>query len=151
MNIDHMALIWLVILVVLLIIEVLTLNLTTIWFAGGAVVALVATYFKVDFSVQVVLFLAVSLLVLFLLRPSVVKKYNSKLVQTNARALIGQKASVIETINNDEATGVAVINGQEWSARAKEDDMIIEAGNKATVIDIQGVKLILSNKKEEIE
>ena len=149
MNSDHMVLIWLVVLVVLLLIEVLTLNLTTIWFAGGAVIALISTYFKAEFPVQVVLFLATSLLVLFLLRPSVVKRYNSKLVQTNSRSLIGQYAKVSETVNNDEAKGVAIVNGQEWTARAKEDDMIIEVGSKAEIVDIQGVKLILSYKKEE--
>lgn len=146
---DHMAFLWLVILVVLLLIEIMTLNLTTIWFAGGALIALIAAFIGVPFPVQIIIFIVVSCVVLFLLRPSVVKRYNSGLTKTNASSLIGKEAKVIETVNNDEMTGIAIVNGQEWTARAVEDDMIIEKGQKANIIEIKGVKLILSNKKED--
>jgi membrane protein implicated in regulation of membrane protease activity len=149
MNMDHMAFVWLVLLVVLLLVEVMTLNLTTIWFAGGSLIALILAFIGVPFNIQAISFVVVSLVVLFLLRPSVVKRYNSSLTQTNVGALVGAEAKVIETINNDEMTGKAIINGQEWTARAIEDDMIIEKDQKAKVVEIKGVKLILSNKKED--
>lgn len=149
MNMDHMAFVWLVLLVVLLLVEVMTLNLTTIWFAGGSLIALILAFIGVPFNIQAISFVVVSLVVLFLLRPSVVKRYNSSLTKTNVGALVGAEAKVIETINNDEMTGKAIINGQEWTARAIEDDMIIEKDQKAKVVEIKGVKLILSNKKED--
>ena len=141
--------IWLIVLVAMLVIEMATLSLTTIWFAGGALVAIIASMFGAKISLQVFIFLAVSLLILFLLRPSAVKYFNGKRTKTNVSSLIGLEAKVLETVNNDNMTGKAVVNGQEWTARAVKDDMIIEKGEKASIVDIKGVKLILNNIKEE--
>ena len=141
--------IWLIVLVAMLIIEMATLSLTTIWFAGGALVAIIASMFGAKISLQVFIFLAVSLLILFLLRPSAVKYFNGKRTKTNASSLIGHEAKVLETVDNDNMTGKAIVNGQEWTARAVKDDMIIEKGEKASIVDIKGVKLILNNIKEE--
>ena len=141
--------IWLIVLVAMLVIEMATLSLTTIWFAGGALVAIIASMFGAKISLQVFIFLAVSLLILFLLRPSAVKYFNGKRTKTNVSSLIGLEAKVLETVDNDNMTGKAVVNGQEWTARAVKDDMIIEKGEKASIVDIKGVKLILNNIKEE--
>lgn len=141
--------IWLIVLVAMLVIEMATLSLTTIWFAGGALVAIIASMFGAKISLQVFIFLAVSLLILFLLRPSAVKYFNCKRTKTNASSLIGLEAKVLETVDNDNMTGKAIVNGQEWTARAVKDDMIIEKGEKASIVDIKGVKLILNNIKEE--
>lgn len=140
---------WLIVLVVMLVIEMATLSLTTIWFAGGALVAIIASSFGAKLSLQAFIFLAVSLLILFLLRPSAVKYFNGKRTKTNASGLIGLEAKVLETVDNDNMTGKAVVNGQEWTARAVKDGMIIEKGEKASIVDIKGVKLILNNIKEE--
>lgn len=141
--------IWLIVLVAMLVIEMATLSLTTIWFAGGALVAIIASMFGAKISLQVFIFLAVSLLILFLLRPSAVKYFNGNRTKTNASSLIGLEAKVLETVDNDNMTGKAIVNGQEWTARAVKDDMIIEKGEKASIVDIKGVKLILNNIKEE--
>lgn len=141
--------IWLIVLVAMLVIEMATLSLTTIWFAGGALVAIIASMFGAKISLQVFIFLAVSLLILFLLRPSAVKYFNGKRTKTNVSSLIGLEAKVLETVDNDNMTGKAIVNGQEWTARAVKDDMIIEKGEKASIVDIKGVKLILNNTKEE--
>ena len=140
---------WLIVLVVMLVIEMATLSLTTIWFAGGALVAIISSMCGAKVSLQIFIFLAVSLLILFLIRPSAVKYFNGKRTKTNASSLIGLEAKVLETVNNDSMTGKAVVNGQEWTARAVKDDMTIEKGEKATIVDIKGVKLILNNIKEE--
>jgi len=145
----NMTIIWLLALVILLIVEFLTLNLTTIWFAGGALVAIIATELGASLMVQVIVFLAVSFLVLFLLRPSVTRYYNSKREKTNVSALIGKEAKVTETVNNKENTGVAIINGQEWTARSKNDEEIIEVNTWAVVKEITGVKLILEKKNNK--
>ena len=147
----NMTMVWLLALVLLLIIEFLTLSLTTIWFAGGALIALIATECGAPVVVQVIVFLAVSFLVLFLLRPSAVRYYNSKREKTNVNALIGKEAKITETVNNRENTGVAIINGQEWTARAKYDNDILEVGTWAFIEEITGVKLILSKKENKEE
>ena len=143
------VMIWLIVFVLMLVIEMATLSLTTIWFAGGALAALIASGLGAKFIVQVFIFLAVSILVLFLLRPSAIKHFNKSRTKTNVDRFIGLEAKVIETVDNDNMKGKAIINGQEWTARAIRDDMIIEAGEKATIVEIKGVKVILNNKKEE--
>ena len=140
---------WLIVLVVMLVIEMATLSLTTIWFAGGALVAIIASMCGAKVSLQIFIFLAVSILILFLIRPSAIKYFNGKRTNTNASGLIGLEAKVLETVDNDSMTGKVVVNGQEWTARAVKDGMIIEKGEKASIVDIKGVKLILNNIKEE--
>ena len=133
----------------MLIAEFITLGLTTIWFAGGALAAIIATELGAPIAVQIIVFLAVSLVVLFLLRPKAVSYFNNKRERTNADSLIGTEAKIIETVNNKENTGKAIINGQEWTARAKDDNDVFEVDSWVKVEAISGVKLILTNNKEE--
>ena len=147
----NMTAFWLLALVVLLVIEFLTLSLTTIWFAGGALVTAFVAEFGAPPVVQVVVFLAGSLTVLFLLRPSAVRLYNGKRQKTNVSALIGQEAKITETVNNKENTGVATINGQEWTARSKDSSEVLEVDTWAVIEEISGVKLILKKKDNKEE
>lgn len=142
---------WLIALAIFIVIEIITLGLTTIWFAGGALVAFIASIFGVDLLVQVIIFAAVSVILLYFTRPIAVKYVNNKTVKTNYESLIGQEARVLTTIDNFHSEGSADLNGQEWSARAKNDKEIIEPNTKVTVVDIVGVKLIVEVKKEELE
>lgn len=139
---------WLILFVVLLIIEILTLGLTTIWFAGGALVAFILAFVGFDLPVQIIVFLLVSILLLVLTRPVAIKFFNKERQKTNAESLIGQKAVVIEKIDTLHGVGRAEVNGMEWSAKADEAGQIIEAGEIVVIEGIQGVKLIV--KKEEI-
>lgn len=138
---------WLILFVVLLVIEICTLGLTTVWFAGGALVAWVLALLKVSLPIQVIVFLIISIALLVLTRPIVMKKFNRKREQTNAERLIGQIAVVTEQIDNIHATGVVVVGGLEWSARTKEPDVIIEKDKIVIVEEIQGVKLIVTEKE----
>lgn len=138
---------WLILFVVLLVIEICTLGLTTVWFAGGALVAWVLALLKVSLPIQVIVFLIISIALLVLTRPIVMKKFNRKREQTNAERLIGQIAVVTEQIDNIHATGVVVVGGLEWSARTKEPDVIIEKDKIVIVEKIQGVKLIVKEKE----
>lgn len=138
---------WLILFVVLLVIEICTLGLTTVWFAGGALVAWVLALLKVSLPIQVIVFLIISIALLVLTRPIVMKKFNRKREQTNAERLIGQIAVVTEQIDNIHATGVVVVGGLEWSARAKDSDVIIEKDKIVIVEEIQGVKLIVTEKE----
>lgn len=141
---------WLIAFVILVGIEVATMALTTIWFAGGAFVAFLLSLLGVGLEIQLGVFVVVSFLLLFLTRPFASKYVNSHTVKTNADSLIGKEARVIDEINNDMGTGVAVVNGQEWTARAAADSEIYAAGTKVWIKAIQGVKLIVTTSKEDI-
>ena len=139
---------WLILFVVLLIIEIFTMGLTTIWFAGGALVAFIMAFIGFELPVQIIVFLLVSILLLVLTRPIAIKFFNQERQKTNAESLIGQKAVVLDTIDTIHGTGRVEVNGMEWSAKVDEDAHIIEAGEIVVIEGIQGVKLIV--KKEEV-
>ena len=103
-------LIWLGILALLLVVEAITAGLTTIWFAGGALVAAIACYAGANLTVQILLFLCVSLVLLIFTRPLAMKYFNKETIQTNANSLIGKKAVVIQEIDNLAQTGQVRIN-----------------------------------------
>ena len=133
---------WLAIVVVMAIIEIITLGLTTIWFAGGALVAFIASLFGAGFVIQVVLFVAVSVSLLAATRPLAVKYLNKNMESTNAESLIGKLAVVKEEIDNLNARGHVSVNGQEWTARAGEAKVITE-GVTVEIVEISGVKLLV--------
>lgn len=143
------AVYWLIAFVVLLGIEAMTMALTTIWFAGGALVAFVLALFGINIQVQLAVFVIVSFVLLFFTRPFALKYVNRNTVKTNMDSLIGRSARVTATINNTEGKGAAVLNGQEWTARALEDDRIYPVGTMVEVKEIRGVKLIVSENQEE--
>ena len=139
------AVYWLIASAVFLLIEILTLGLTSIWFAGGAVVAAIAALFGVPFLVQM-LFIVVTCLLFALTRPVAKRYLNNRVQKTNTDALIGQTALVKETINNMESKGYVQLNGQDWTARSAEAGEIIPAGCEVVVKEIQGVKLIVERE-----
>ena len=143
-----MTVFWLVITVVLVVIELLTMGLTTVWFAGGALVATIAALFHAPFALQIILFLIVSALLLFFTRPLAVKYFNKDRVRTNAESLVGRQAIVISEIDNLQGIGQFNVGGMEWSARTKADDVKLPVGTVTTVLAINGVKLIVVERKE---
>ncbi len=138
---------WLILFVVLLIIEILTMGLTTVWFAGGALVAFILAFAGFELPVQIIVFLLVSILLLVLTRPIAIQFFNKEREKTNVDSLIGQKAIVLETIDTLHGTGRVEVNGMEWSAKVEDPTAVIEAGVVVSIEGIQGVKLIV--KKEE--
>ena len=138
---------WLLIFVVLLVIEILTMGLTTIWFAGGALAAFAAGILGMGIIVQIIVFVIVSLVLLFLTRPYAVKYFNKDREKTNVEGLIGQQAVVTEEIDTLQAKGVAVVGGVEWSARTREPDGLIAKDTVVVIEEIQGVKLIVKAKE----
>ena len=140
--------IWLAILEVLLVTEEITAGLTTIWFAGGALVAAVASYFGAGLITQLMLLLCVSLVLLIFTRPAAVKFMNKGVTKTNAESLIGRKAVVIQTIDNLAQTGQVRISDIEWMARTSSDGIVIPEKAVVIVKEIQGVKLIVEEVQE---
>lgn len=140
---DEMIIFWLVLLIVMIVIEVPTLGLTTIWFAGGALIAVLASLLGAPVWLQIILFFAVSLLLLFFTRPVAVKYFNRDRVKTNVESMVGRQAIVISEIDNIQGIGQVTVSGQEWSARSCDDKMRIPAGAVVDVVAINGVKLVV--------
>jgi membrane protein implicated in regulation of membrane protease activity len=136
--------IWLGLVIVFCIFEACTTSLTTIWFAGGAMVAFVLALFKVPEWIQMVVFVVVSVALLVLTRSFVMKILKVGTAKTNIDSLIGQKATVITDIDNSKDVGMVVVKGQKWSAKSKEFDLVIPEGTIVEVTEVVGVKLIVS-------
>lgn len=137
---------WLLLTAALLLIEALTAGLTTIWFAGGAVAALICTFLGAPVWLQTGVFAAVSLLLLLVTRP-LAKKYMRKgSGATSLDRMIGQEVLVTEKIDNIRGTGEVQLDGQFWMARSVDNDQTIEKGEIAMIRAIQGVKLIVGKR-----
>ena len=145
---EQMEIIWLALTAVLLIIEIVTLGLTTIWFAAGALFAFFAALLGMNQDIQIGVFVVVSVVLLFFTRPLAVKYLNTKTIKTNTEALVGKTARVIVDINNLKSQGQVVINGLEWTARSSDDTVVFKIGDAVTIVGIEGVKLIVEGQKK---
>lgn len=137
--------IWLLTAIVLVVGEALTVGLTFIWFAVGALGGLVVAVLGGPIWLQVVVFLALSALALALVRPVAAKLMRSGRVATNADRVIGKTAVVIETIDNLAGKGQVKVAGQTWTARS-ERDVVIPKDTEVTVLRIEGVKVFVETK-----
>lgn len=142
-----MTMMWLVLLIICLVVEALTMGLATIWFAGGALVALLVSAIHAPIWLQVVLFLAVSLLLLFYTRPIAKKYFNRNVTKTNVDSVIGKSAIVVEEIDNLQGKGRVTLAGQEWAARCVEENGQILEGAVVEVEAVSGVKLMVREEK----
>lgn len=133
---------WAVALVLLLIVEGATAQLVTIWFAAGALAALIAAALKAPLWLQITLFVVVSAVTLIATRPIVKKITNRKAESLNADRIIGRQAIVTERIDNLEGTGSIRVDGLTWTARSA-DDSVFEPGSQVTIDKIEGVKAIV--------
>lgn len=134
--------VWLVLLVAFAAAEAITVGLTSIWFAAGALAALVAALLGGPLWVQITLFLAVSLLCLAAVRPLAKRLLNDRVEPTNADRVIGAQAQVTEDVDNIHGKGAVVIRGVTWSARS-QDGGPIPAGTMVRVLRIEGVKVFV--------
>ena len=135
--------VWLIIFVLLVAVELATMALTTVWFAAGAMAALVSSMFGAPLWLQIIVFLAFSFIVLIFYRPFAVKYVNSKRTRTNVNDLIGKEGKVTEDINNLDQKGRMLLRGMDWSARTADDNVYIKKGTVVKVIKIEGVKAIV--------
>lgn len=138
---------WLILFVFLVIVEICTLQLVSLWFACGSLAAIAVTLLDGSVELQLVVFLGISLVLLILVKPITDKYFRKHFVRTNVDSLVGKTARVTARIHNAEGFGAAVVNGLEWTAIAKEDEEIIEPGTYVTICAISGVKLIVEPKK----
>lgn len=140
---SNIVLFWLVAMIVLLIIEALVPGLVSIWFALGALAALISALLKAPVWLQVLCFLVVSVLTLILTRPLVKKYQSGKIQPTNADTVIGKECLVTEEVNNILGTGAVTVDGKTWTARNLDENSITNVGEVKKVLKIEGVKLII--------
>lgn len=150
------AIFWVVLVVLLALIELVTVSLTSIWFAGGALAALLGAALGMDLVWQIVLFVAVSVVLLCFTRPWAMKYLKPRLVKTNYEVAVGQNVCLTEEVDNIKGIGTAVFKGQEWTARAYETGKSFEAGTIVKVKEIRGVTMYVVEsdimpKKEEVQ
>ena len=141
----NMVLFWLLITGVLIVAEAATVNLITIWFAGGSLAALIAAALGAPLWLQIVLFLAVSAVLLLSLRPFARRIGKDKDYATNVDSNIGKLAVVVEPIDNLRGTGRVMIGPVDWTARS-EDGSVIAEGEKVRVLRVEGVKVCVERE-----
>ncbi|MBE7051646.1 MAG: NfeD family protein [Ruminococcaceae bacterium] len=136
---------WIIFMVAMLIVEASTVNLVSIWFAIGALGAIIAAYFGGGLICQLVVFVAVTAVSLLIAKPFIKKFRNTKTVATNADRLIGETGIVTEEIDNTKFAGRVTVNGSHWAAVAGNKEEI-SIGTKVRIKEISGVKLIVEKE-----
>lgn len=138
--------IWLALFAAFIVIEAITVQLVTVWFAVGAFCSFVASFFTESLPVQLLIFIAVSAIALLVTRPLVRRLTSSKKLPTNADMYIGEEGLSLEKIDNIAATGLVKVKGSLWTARSFDDSLVIEKNTTVIVEKIEGVKLIVRPK-----
>lgn len=142
------TMVWLAAMIILIIIEIVTVGLTTIWFAIGALVAIIVSMLGGGIILQMTVFLFISLGMLIFTRPLAMRYINNTRTRTNYEGIIGKVVRVTQDVDNIAEKGCAVVNGQEWTVRAVDDRSRIAVGSLAKVVDIKGVRLIVEKYEE---
>ena len=136
------CIVWLVILAVMIVLEIFSLGLTTIWFGIGAIGAAIVSWLGYGIWVQLIVFAVLSVIAMAVFRPLAVKYLNKDKEKTNIDGVVGEVVVVTKEINNEMAAGEVQLNGMSWTARSQDGRVIPEA-ERVTVVSVQGVKLIV--------
>lgn len=142
MFVQWLPVLWLLVAVIFGVIEAATVQLMSIWFAVGAVAAMIAALLGAGIWLQFVVFLAVAVLVLVFTRPLVKKVLRVGHIHTNADSLIGRIGAVTVDIAGPGEVGRVLVDGQDWSA-VSQDGIPVAKGEKVLVKAIEGVKLVV--------
>lgn len=140
---DPYILLWIILLIAFIVVELATVGLMSIWFAAGALVALIIAILNGGIVLQFLAFIIVSVVLLVSTRSWAKNFVNSRFQKTNADSIVGKEIRIVERVSNFDQTGMAVVFGQEWTVRADDDNQIFEQGETARVVRISGVKLIV--------
>lgn len=138
---------WLVVLIALAVLEAATVTLVSLWFALGALAALITSFFVQNIWVQFAVFLVVSLVTLLVIRPLARRYVTPTQVATNADRAVGAEGVVTQAIDNRSAQGQVKVGGSVWTARSDPEETIPE-GALVRVLRIEGVKLIVTRAEQ---
>lgn len=134
---NNLPWVWVAVTIICIVIESLTLSLTTIWFGISSFVLVFLAFTPIPFGAQLFIFVVLALVLLLFTRPVVKRKLNQKKIATNYERIIGQIALVTKKITALDK-GSIKINGMEWTAAVKED-ITLEEGSKCIIEEIAGV------------
>lgn len=140
-----MSFTWMVIFIILILIELSTVNLVSIWFAIGALGSFILSFWVNDITWQIAVFIAVSTIALLLTKNFVKKVRGGEITPTNLDRVIGKIGIVTEEINKLEP-GEVKVDGKRWSAISTKK---VKVGSKVEILSIEGVKLNVKEVKEE--
>ena len=144
-----MSVTWLIAFVVFLVVESMTASLTSIWFAGGALAALVAQVCGAPLRPQLAVFVIVSFILFIMVRPFTARYLHRKKTDTNVDSFAGRKAVVKERIDNEAGTGTAILAGETWLARAAVEGETFEPNTVVVITSVRGAKLMVKAAKPE--
>ena len=148
----EMWILWLILMVVFIVIEGITLGLTTVWCAVGSLAAAICGYFGANVGIQIAVMVIVSIVCFFIclkwIKPQLDARHAKKENATNADRLFGEEAVVIKEINTLESKGQVKVRGDVWSAKTSDPNKVIPEGAKVKVIKTEGVKLLVEEIKE---
>ena len=130
-------LIWLILVILLALIEITTVNLTTIWFVVSGIIALIVSLFVDNYIIQFGIFVIVGVILLITTKPFLTKFIKRHKVKTNIDRIIGMTGVVTEKISKNE-DGEVKVDGKKWTAYA---DKTIKKGDLVKVLEIKGVKI----------
>lgn len=140
---NPVVIVWLVMVIVFIIAELATVGLLSIWFAAGALVAMIIAICGGPIPLQLTAFFIVSIILLIATKSWAQKYINSRTTKTNVDSLIGKKTVITQRVSNLDQTGKTVLSGQEWTVRSDDDSVTFQEGELVEVVRISGVKLIV--------
>ncbi|MBO5495238.1 MAG: NfeD family protein [Eubacterium sp.] len=139
---NTMYIVWAGLIILFAVIEGMTVQLVSIWFVIGSVAGLICSLLKAPVWLQITVAVAVSIIALIITRPIIKKHITPKITPTNADRVIGKVGIVEEDIDNTKAVGLVSVDGQMWSARAQDGELIAK-GEQVDVLKIEGAKIIV--------
>lgn len=140
-------LIWLIALVAFAVLEAVTYQLVCIWFSIGAIGGFLTAYAGLGVNMQLGVFVILSIVALAALRPISVRLLKKDFIKTNVDAVIGQDVYITKKVNNIASEGEGKSKGLTWTVRSESDEVILKPGDVASVIRVEGVKLIVRKKE----
>ncbi len=146
--VNNMPWFWLAIAILMTVVEGLTLGLTTVWLAIAGLVCMILAFFIPSVTLQIIVFLVLSIVMLVFTRPFAVKKLKLGRERTNADRLVGMKGIVLKQVKRDEP-GQVKVGGQIWTARPDSADRIFEQDQEVRILKIEGVTLIVASPDKE--
>jgi membrane protein implicated in regulation of membrane protease activity len=139
---ENMAVVWIVIAILFAVIEGFTLGFVTVWFSVGGIAATVAALCGASLPVQIIIFFAVSIILLIFTRPILVKHLKLGKEKTNVDAIAGKIGVVTAEIKPYE-TGLVKVNGVPWTAESKDQQSTILVSTRVKILSVEGVRLIV--------
>lgn len=138
--------VWLGVTAGALILEFVTNDIVSIWFAGGGLISMILAACGLQYYIHLPAFVAVSLALLFLFRKLVMKKLDNATIATNADAILGKDYMLLTAIGFNEP-GTIKVNDVIWNAVAKEEGIAIPEGTLVRIVDIKGNKYVVEEVK----